>query len=108
MTKKEVEDEDKQEEEVDENKNSLIANNGKDQKKFLIKTQIISDRLNGRKSEKMRKERERMMAERQRGATGNGELNHFQLWERLWVSCAYPGQWSCWRVSRESLLLKSS
>lgn len=56
----------------------------------------------------MRKDKERMMAERQRGATGNGELNHFQLWERLWVSCAYPGQWSCWRVSRESLLLNTT
>lgn len=43
-----------------------------------------------------------------RGATGNGELNHFQLWERLLVSCAYPGQRSSWRLSRENLRLKSS
>lgn len=56
-------------------------------------------------------ERERHREGRQRdrrGATGNGELNHFQLWERLLVSCADPGQRAGWRLSRENLRLKSS
>lgn len=61
-------------------------------------------------SVKMRKrERHREGWQRdRRGATGNGELNHFQLWERLLVSCADPGQRSGWRLSRENLPLKSS